>query len=301
MIMNNKFLLMVAVILLCISLCNENRAVAQPSVTFSQASSSTYSQSASLTVTTPAEGAVVTLQTLCGGCTPVFEFDATVSNFQLQAKSDGNFPCEPVTTCDTCRWKGDGQHIYVVFDNGRSFVIPDLNSPMYIPVDQATPGPHTLAVYMNRSWDESLKDVSNAGPSRTTSLYTVRTFYIDTNVGGSGVDTTLPLLCSNSPLDTLHYKYPADSVLFDFYMMFKDLADGYMVEVTVSDSVDQILGRDTLTEWTPYCIEGLQEPPIGRLRKYFIQARLLNTSGNPVSNGTGNFNDRRWPFWVRRS
>ncbi len=239
-----------------------------------------------------------------GDTTYTIYVEARVEEFLLGDITAGTYPCggsslSVYTTCDTC-WKGGGQHIYIVVDDGPPFIVKDLNTPLNIPIQSATAGPHTLRAFMSRSWDESLKDVNSIGPDRETDLYCVRTFYIDTIMGGGVVDTTKPLLTPNSPLDTNNYIYPPDSVLLDFYMMFKGTADGYVVEATIYDSTNTLLLCDTLDGWNPYCIGGLQEPPVGRLRKYLIRTRLLDSGGTPVTNGPGNFNDKTWAFWVRR-
>lgn len=293
----------VSIVMICMALLAipYGDAAAQPSpplVTFEQATRAASNYDASMVVTSPLQGDVVTLQSDCDTCPKFLEFDASLQNFDLGEKSLGQFPCEPLSYHDSLRWKGNGQHLYIVVDKGAGRVIADLNSPAYIPVEQPTPGPHTLRVYMVRSWDESLK--AGVSPARATDLYAVRTFYIGTNDGTHAIDTAIPLLTANSPLDTNYYKYPPDSVLFDFNLMFKDLSDGYRVEATVYDSTDNIMGRETLAVWTPYCIRGFQEPPLGRLGKYFIRARLLDMSGLPVVNGPGNFNDQKWAFWIRR-
>jgi hypothetical protein len=263
-----------------------------------------------LVIDSPAEGAVDTLQTWCSGsnCIHTVAIEMHIDSFDLGASTEGEFPCtasrERITPgCDTC-FKGNGHHLYIVVDNGAALVVTSLGGTIYAPITDTTPGPHTIRAFMSRSWDESIKEVDSVGPARETSLYCVRTFYVDTNTGGAQpVDSVRPLLTPNSPLDTSAYVYPPDSVLLDFYMMFKDLDDGYRVEATIYDSTMSVLKRDTLTEWTPYCIGGLEEPPMGKLRKYFIRTRLLDTLGQAVTNGPSggpDFNDRTWAFWVRR-
>lgn len=302
--MNRKSLIpmMIVFATLGITTCG-NEAVAQPYppiVTFEQATPSTYEDSPILTVTSPMEGEVVSIIRDCDTCPAFIEFDASLQDFELGVTSSGYFPCEPVQMRNTCRWKGDGQYIFVAIDKSTNRSITDLNATNYIPLPDTTPGPHTLTVFLSRSWDESLKNTGSISASRVTDLYTVLTFYVGSNTGTHAIDTTKALLTPSSPLDTSTYKYPVDSVLFDFYMMFEGLAGGYVVEATVYDSTMQALGRDTLTDWVPYCIKGLAEPPVGRLGKYLMRARLLDGSGIPVANGPGNFNDRMWAFWVRR-
>lgn len=285
-----------------LSLCG--RASAQnpwPQVTFTPATSSTYDEDVSLDITSPAQGELVTVHKACDTCPTYIEFDATLVDFELGEKTDGNFPCDPPAfrLGDTIGWKGEGQHIYVVVDNAEGRAITDLNVPTYLEVPNPTSGPHTLRAYLCRSWDESLK--TSVVPDRVTDLYVARTFYITSNTGTHAIDTTKPLLTPNSPLDTNNYVYTIDSVLFDFYLMFKGVSHGYKVEVSIFDSSMVSLGCDTITQWVPHCISGLEQPPVGRLRKYIMKTRLLDSSDNPVSNGPGNFNNKEWAFWVRRS
>lgn len=281
-----------------------NAASAQfpfPPVTFEPAPPTTLEDDPSLTVTSPLEGEVVTLIRDCDTCPAFIEFDAIVDDFDLGAVTDGQYPCSPDEFCDTCIWKGGGQHIYVFIDKGSGRVVSDVNTTNYIRVENPTPGPHTLIAFLNYSWDEGVKSGSGVSALRKTDLYTVRTFYIDTNTGGHAMDSTALLLTPCSPLDTSNYVYPTDSVMLDFYTMFEELSDDYVVEAMIYDSTMQAIGGDTLTQWIPYCIQGLSQPPVGRLGKYFMRIRLLDTSFNPVTNGTGNLNERLWPFWIRRN
>lgn len=289
--------------LVVLMMCASNAAFAQfpfPPVTFEPAAPTTLEDESVLTVTSPVEGEVVTLIRDCDTCPAYIEFDAIVDEFDLGAVSEGQYPCSPAEFCDTCIWKGGGQHIYIVIDKGSGRTITDVNATNYIRVDDTTPGPHTLIAFLSYSWDEAVKSGGSASALRETDLYTVRTFYIDTNTGTHAMDSTTLLLTPSSPLDISNYVYPTDSVMLDFYTMFEELSDDYVVEAMIYDSTMQAIGGDTLTQWIPYCIQGLAQPPSGRLGKYFIRVRLLDTSFNPVANGTGNLNNRLWPFWIRR-
>jgi len=263
-----------------------------------------------LVIDSPAAGSVDTLRAWCSGsiCNYTVAVELHLDSFDLGEITEGDYPCASsqariYTGCDTC-FKGNGQHTYIIIDNGPPLVVTNLGGgTINVPVPSNTPGAHTIRAFMSRSWDESIKDVNGVGPARETSLYCVRTFYVDTNTGGAQpVDSLKPLLTPNSPLDTNFYVYPPDSVLLDFYLMFKGLDEVYVVEATIFDSSMTVLKRDTLDYWGPYCIGGLEEPPVGKLRKYFIRTRLLDTLGQAVTNGpSGNdFNDRTWAFWVRR-
>jgi hypothetical protein len=263
-----------------------------------------------LTVTAPVGGALDSLDsTFSGGSWKYFvAFSASVDSFMLNATTSGDWPCEgsfsgqPPIIADNAAsgWKGEGQAIYVMVDNGAARLVTNTSAPSLIPVPSNTPGPHTLRACMLRSTDESVKDADSISPLRRTSLYTVLTFYIGTNTGAHAIDTTEPLLMPNAPLDTSTYVYPPDSVLLDFYVMFKPLANDYVVEATIYDSTMSELARDTLNTMGPHCVGGLEEPPNGTLGKYFVRMRLLDDGGDPVTNGPGNFNDRTWAFWVRK-
>lgn len=295
----------VQVSLVILMMFASNAAFAQfpfPPITFEPATPTMLESEPSLIVTSPLEGEVVTLIRNCDTCPAFIEFDAIVGDFDLGEITEGQYPCSPVEFCDTCIWRGGGQHIFVVIDKGSGRTITDVNTTNYIQVEDTTPGPHTLIAFMSYSWDEAVKDIGSVSALRETNLYTVRTFYIDTNTGTHAMDSTTLLLTPSSPLDTNNYVYPTDSVMLDFYTMFEQLSDGYVVEAMIYDSTMQVIGGDTLTQWIPYCIQGLAQPPEGRLGKYFIRVRLLdNTSFSPVTNGTGNLNQRLWPFWIRRT
>jgi hypothetical protein len=256
-----------------------------------------------LTVNSPDDGVLDTL-TLSGGVYTV-TFSASVDSFVLGAQTVGDFPCESsegpqYLAMDTSTWKGGGQFVIVLVDDGAARVVTNTSTPVEIPVPANTPGPHTVISCLVRSWDDSIKNVNSISPTRQTRLYSVRTFYVDTITGTHAIDTTIPLLTAIAPLDTATYIYHPDSVLLDFYVMFRELGDDYVVGATIYDSTMTQLESETLTTWAPHCIKGLEEPPVGRLGKYYIRLQLLDDQSQPVTNGPGDFNDRTWPFLVRR-
>jgi hypothetical protein len=259
-----------------------------------------------LTVTSPVDGAVASIDSSCSGpCIYTVEFTADVDSFSLGAQTPGNGPCGGSALRSGPEIagvvpKGGGQALYVIVDNGAARLVPSTSLPSHIPLPSVTPGPHTMRVCMIRSWDESVKDIGTISPNRQTSLYTVLTFYVDTNTGTHAIDTTKPLLMPNAPLDTNTFVYHPDSVILDFSVMFKEMADDYKVEATIYDSTMSVKGCDTLGSCGPRCVGNLEEPEVGHLRKYFVRMRLLDSGGTPVTNGPGNFNSRTWAFWVRR-
>jgi hypothetical protein len=237
-------------------------------------------------------------------------FSASVDSFTLGAQTLGDYPCESsfgergdgrAIIADSSIWKGGGHAIFVILDDGTSRIVTNTSTPAQFALANHSPGPHTLRACVLRSWDESVKDVDSVSPLRRTRLYTVLTFYVDTNTGTQAFDSTLPLLMPNAPLDTNTWVYNPDSVLIDFYVFFKKFEGNYKLRTSIYDSTMTLLERDTLTTWGPHCVSGIPDPPEGHLGKYIIRMQLLDMSGAPVSNGVGDdLNDRQWAFWVRR-
>ncbi len=268
------------------------------SITFVADTNSVLDPDASLSVIMPEADQIATLHT-DGNSEYYLWFNAAHPGFALGALTRGGAPCDPNAYMDS--GKGDGQRLYIIIDGGPARVL-SIDDSIKIPVQHhADAGPHTLRAVMSRSWDESLKG-SAISSARETDLYCCRTFYIDTNTGTHEVDSTLPLLTLNAPLETYnHGGYPSDQVMMDFYLMFKGLAQGYSVEATLMDSCQTVLAKDTLHQWVPYCITGIPDPPTQAKVRYILRARLLNAQGTPVQNGARyNLNDITREFYVRK-
>lgn len=253
------------------------RSISSAGITFDPATPSILDPDARIFVDSPAVHSVVHLHGTGNGT--YLLFDADVQGFALAAETRGASPCDAIDT-----GKGNGQYIYVEVDHGTGRVLTQL--PAQIPVEHPNDsGPHTIRAFMCRSWEEGLKQ-TDASRKGETDLYCVRTFYIGTNDGTEDVDSTLPLLTLNAPLDSAVTTYPSNQILLDFHLTFRTFADGYRLEATLLDSTGQGLHCDTLNQWVPYCINGLSDPPAGRLERYRLRLRILDAQGNPVHNGT---------------
>lgn len=253
-----------------------SKDISSTGIAFVPATASVLDPDARIAVDSPAVQSVVQLHGTGNGSWIVF--DADVQGFALAAETKGLSPCDAIDT-----GKGNGQHIYVTIDHGPGRKVTQL--PAQIPVEHyADTGAHTIRVFMNRSWDEGLRQ-SDSNRSSTTDLYCVRTFYIGTDNGVQDFDSTLPLLTMCAPLDSAVTTYRYNSVLMDFHLTFKTFADGYRLDAMLMDSTGAPLHRDTLTQWVPYCISGLSAPPTGRLERYKLRLRMLDAQGNPVVNG----------------
>lgn len=254
---------------------------------------------ARLHVLDPSPNEIIPLQT-DGGSQYYIWFSAQHAGFAFGAETRGMAPCAAHSRIDT--GKGDGQHVYVIVDGGPGRVMA-ISDSIKIPVTHyADSGPHTVRAVMCRSWNESHKDLENVQGTRETDLYCVRTFYIGINNGVHEVDSTLPLLTLSAPLETFNNgTYPSDHVPLDFYVMFKQLSQGYVVEATLMDSTGSVLAKDTLDQWVPYCITGLPDPPSQTKMLYTLRMRLLNNGGTPVRNGHRyDLNDITRHFYVRQ-
>ena len=162
----------------------------------------------------------------------------------------------------------DGQHIHVIIDNEPYMAKYDTT----FRIGGLTPGPHSIRAFPSRSWHESVKK---------NGAFVARTFYVGEKTGEAPFDPSKPLLTYSRPKGEYVGK-DGRKVMIDFYLSNADLGpDSYKVIASVDGKV-----MDTLTEWTPYFIEGLKEGD------HTIRLQLIGPDGAPVENGSYNDTER---------
>ncbi|MBS1910883.1 MAG: hypothetical protein JST22_02745 [Bacteroidetes bacterium] len=251
-------------------------------ISFVQGAPSPLDTSVHMQVDSPAVHA--TVQLVRSGNGAYFWLEANLQGFVLDTITQGTPPC-PASSAKQAAdsGRGNGQHLFVVVDEGPPRRIIQL--PAQIPIEHySDSGSHTIRIFMNRSWDEGLRQ-TGASRSMQSDLYCIRTFYIGANTGHDEVDTAQPLLTLNAPLDSTTTTYSPNSALMDFHLMFRTFEDGYRLEATLLDSLGEQLVCDTLNALGPYCISGLPTPATGQCHSYHLKVRVLDSAGNPVRNG----------------
>lgn len=247
------------------------------SITFVPKNSSATPEHAGITVTSPADGEVITAP---GGR---FQFSASVANFRLGSleRTPGEAPCanEPGGIL------GGGQHIYLLIDNGMHQSQKLYQEDWELILPDPIPGPHVLRAYLSRSWEESLKGISE------DTMFCALTIYGGTSSGSAAINRAVPLLTCNAPMDPTNSDgpYQFDRVLLDFFVMFGEIGGEYKVHAAIRDSAGALLGEQILTEWCPYCIHGLAQPPENQRESYELTLRLIDSNTDPVRqilNGT---------------
>jgi len=168
----------------------------------------------------------------------------------------------------------DGQHIHLIIDNEPYMAKYDTT----FSIGGLTPGAHTLRAFPSRSWHESIKKPGS---------FVAHTFYVGLKNGEPALKADQPLLTYSRPKGE-YVGQDAGEIMLDFYISSCVLApDAYKVITSIDEKV-----IDTLRDWTPYKIQGLEEG------EHTIRLQLIDPNGNPVVNG--DFNDTERTITVKK-
>ncbi len=199
---------------------------------------------AKLTVITPAADEVVT-----GDSVTV---KVNLTGFDLASPTEGE-------QSKGIAFSKDGQHIHVIIDDKPYMA---MYTPEGFSVGKLSAGAHTLRAFPSRSWHESIK---------APNAFVAHTFYVIKKAGDPVLKAGAPLLTYSRPKG--EYKgADARRILLDFYIANAQLGAGKYSVVASIDGTP----RDTLTEWTPYFIEGL---PDG---EHVVKLQLMGPDGAVV-------------------
>lgn len=167
----------------------------------------------------------------------------------------------------------DGQHIHVIIDGNPYMAKYDAT----FSIGKLEPGPHTLRAFPSRSWHESVK---------TPGAFVARTFYVGEKSGEPVLKADQPLLTYSRPKGEYVGK-DARKIMLDFYIANCELGpDKFKVIASIDGKV-----MDTLTDWVPYYIEGLE------VGEHTIGLKLIGPDGAAVANGP--FNDFQQKITVK--
>ena len=163
----------------------------------------------------------------------------------------------------------DGQHVHLIVDNEPYMAMYDTT----FRIGGLAPGPHTIRAFPSRSWHESVKKEG---------AFIARTFYVGQKSGEAPFKSDQPLLTYSRPKGE-YVGTDGRKVMIDFYLANCTLGpDSYKVLASIDGKV-----MDTLTEWTPYFIEGLKPG------EHTIRLQLIGPDGAPVVNGSFNDTERK--------
>ncbi|MGB3618085.1 MAG: phosphopeptide-binding protein [Catalinimonas sp.] len=221
---------------------------ASAGVTLTQADDIPELQEAMLELNEPAESEVPTGDV-------AFNFE--VKNFELKQQS-------PEAADLGLANSAEGQHIHFILNNGPYKALYD---PAH--VENMTEGYHVVLAFLSRSYHCSVKNPA---------AFVVRDFVVGDAGDVERADLTAPHMFYSRPKGE-YTGEGAQKVLLDFYLVNADLsADGHKIRVSANGEE-----LETLTEWSPYYLEGL---PMGEntVKLEFIDAdgNLVDSPFNPV-------------------
>ncbi|MDE3056305.1 MAG: hypothetical protein KGI80_06450 [Verrucomicrobiota bacterium] len=176
----------------------------------------------------------------------------------------------------------EGQTAHVVVDNLPYFTVSQQAIDPFnelgnfrltyykVPIPyQLQEGPHTLRIFLARSFGESLKEIDS---------FQAITFFVGSKEGSKEApDLGDPYLTYNEPSNELPLR-ASKPILLDFYISNCELTpDGYKVRLTIDGNYHRML-----TSWQPYYIYGMTRG------KHTVRLELLDENGAVAP---GPFND----------